>query len=362
VIKIKGLILAGGLGTRLRPISHTGPKQLVPIANKPVLHYCMEDFKKAGIDEIGIIVGYTKERIKKIVDSLGDGSKWGVKITYIEQDAPRGLAHAVWIAKDFLNNENFVVYLGDNLLKNGIKNIVDDFKNSDCDISLFLAAVDNPSRYGVAVLNENHEVIDVEEKPENPKTNLAIVGVYLFKPNIFDAIKNVKPGKKGELQITDAIYEFVKDSTKKVTGSIVKGWWDDTGTTDAVLRANHLILIDLESDNKAKIEKDVKIIGNVKIGQNTIIRKGSVIKGPLIIGENCLIGPDTYIGPYTSIGNDVKVIGGEIEASVVLDNAHIEFKNKIVDSLIGKHSIIKSKNILPKGHRLIMGENSEINF
>jgi glucose-1-phosphate thymidylyltransferase len=194
---MKGLILAGGLATRLRPLSHTGPKQLIPIANKPVLHYIVEDLRDAGIKEIGIIVGYTDERVQFIKDSLGDGSKWGVKITYIRQDAPRGLAHACFISKDFMDGEDFVMYLGDNMLNHGISKFVQKFRKSDADATILLTEVDNPSKYGVAIVDKKGEIIDVEEKPEKPKSNLAIIGVYMFRKCVFDAITKVKPGKNG---------------------------------------------------------------------------------------------------------------------------------------------------------------------
>lgn len=356
---MKGLILAGGLGTRLRPISHTGPKQLVPIANKPVLHYIIEDLGNAGIKEIGIIVGYTKERIQKIIDSCGDGSNWDVKITYIEQDAPRGLAHAVFIAKDFIKDDDFVVYLGDNMLKEGITNLVNNFKKSNADASILLCHVDIPQKYGVALLKDK-KVIDVEEKPEKPKSDLAIIGVYLFRKNIFDIIKDVKPGKGGELQLTDALKMMISSNEYKVEAHIVTGWWDDTGTTKAVLRANHLVLTNLEEKKEGKIENNVSIAGKLSIGKGSIIKEGSVIKGPVIIGKNCRIGPNSYIGPYTSIGDNTEIIGGEIESSIVIGGCKIEFNEKIVNSLIGRHSKILSENKLPRGHKLVLGENSEV--
>lgn len=356
---MKGLILAGGLGTRLRPISHTGPKQLVPIANKPVLHYIIEDIKNAGIIDIGIVVGYTKERIQKIIDSCGNGSKWNVNIKYIEQDAPRGLAHAVYIAKEFIKEDSFAVYLGDNMLKEGIKNFVENFKKSNADASILLCHVDTPQKYGVAVLKGN-EVIDVEEKPEKPKSDLAIVGVYLFRKNIFNIIEEVKPGKGGELQLTDALKMMVKSDKYKVESHIVTGWWDDTGTTEAVLRANHLVLTNVEDKREGRIEEGVSVTGKLSIGRGSIIKEGSVIKGPVIIGNNCKIGPNSYIGPYTSIGDNTEIIGGEIESSIIIGDCKINFNQKIVDSLIGRHSKILNENKLPRGHKLVLGENSEV--
>jgi glucose-1-phosphate thymidylyltransferase len=356
---MKGLILAGGMATRLRPLSHTGPKQLVPIANKPVLYYIMEDLVNAGIKDIGIIVGYTPERIKFITDALSDGSRWGAKITYIEQSGPLGLAHAVMTAKDYLGDEPFVMYLGDNMLSQGIKEIVKEFNKNKPDASIMLCKVEDARKYGVGMLNDKGEIIDVEEKPEKPKSNLAIVGVYIFTKCIFDAIKKIKPGKNGELHITDAIQVLIK-SKKKVDSCTVKGWWDDTGTSEAVLNANRLVLMELKHKKHSNIECDVVIKPPVSIGKDTIIRTGSHIVGPVIIGDNCEIGPDTYIGPFTSIGNNCKITKGEIESSVILDDVTIHFDEKIVNSLIGRHTHILSERKHPKGHKLILGEYSEV--
>jgi len=357
---MKGLILAGGLGARLRPLSHTGPKQLIPVANKPVLFYGIEDLRDAGIIEIGIIVGYTPERIKALTEAVGDGSKFGVKITYIEQDAPRGLAHAVGIAKSFIEDDDFVVYLGDNILKDGVKEFVETFKKNKPHASILLTEVDNPSKFGVAVLGTDNNVIDVEEKPKNPLSNTAIVGVYLFTKEIFKFIEQIKPGKKGELQLTDAIKMMVHSNEHRVDSHLVKGWWDDTGNAEDLLHANHLVLMDIKSKNEGVIEEEVTLRGHIQIGKGTIIKKGSVIKGPVIIGKNCKIGPNTYIGPYTSIGDDTEIEEGEIESSIILSNSTIKFNKKIVDSLIGNHTVIRCESKLPKGYRFVVGENSEL--
>ena len=359
---MKGLILAGGLGTRLRPLSHTGPKQLIPIANKPVLHYIIEDLKNSGITDIGIIVGYTEERIKHIVDSCGDGSKFGVKITYIKQDAPRGLAHAVYTAKEFLGGENFVVYLGDNIIGEGIKEYINSFKNSGFDAEILVGEVENPSMYGIVALNKKGVIIGIEEKPKNPKSSLAIVGVYLFKPFIFDIIKKTRLGKGGEFQLTDTLRLIYKSKRYKIKAHIVKGWWDDTGTAEAVLRANHLVLAKLKHRIEGKVEKNVSITGAVHIGKGTVIKSGTILKGPVIIGENCSIGPNSYIGPYTSIGDNTTMINSEIESSIVLGSCKLDFNGKIVDSLIGKNVKILSRNKMPRGYKFILGEHSEVNI
>lgn len=359
-MKMKGLILAGGLGTRLRPLTHTGPKQLIPIANKPVLHYAMEDMKEAGIEEIGIIVGYTEERIQQIVDSVGGGSKCDVKVTYIEQDAPRGIAHAIGIAEDFIDGDDFVVHLGDNIFKEGIKKHLEYFKISSAHACLILSESETPEKFGVAIPNEKGDIIEVEEKPTKPKTNLIITGLYFLKSDIFKFIRELKPSARGELEITHAIQMMIESENYKVISRITEGWWDDTGTTDSVLRANRLILTDIKSSNKGIVAENVKIMGNVSIGEGTIIKQGSVILGPVIIGKNCVIGPSSYIGPYTSIGDNTRIIGGEIESSIVIGSATIKFEQKIVDSLIGKDAIILSENALPRGYRFIIGENAVI--
>jgi len=357
---LKGVILAGGLGKAFRPLSHTGPKQLVPIANKPVLHYVIEDLVEAEIREIGIVVGYTEERINAIKDAMGDGSRWGCKITYIRQDAPRGLAHAVGICRQFIGQDNFVVYLGDNMIKGGIVPFVQEFNRANCEASLLVAEVDEPRKYGIAVLDTNGEVVDVEEKPQNPRSNLAIIGIYLFTPAIFGMIDLIHPSARDELEITDALGRMVKSGKYKVIVHKVTGWWDDTGTIEAVLNANSMILSNLHGENLGEVEGGAKVIGHVKIGKGTKILRGSVVKGPSIIGENCLIGPDAYIGSHTSIGNRVTIEGGEIEGSIIYNDVKISYKGRIVDSIIGEFSEIGSSQQSPRGNRFIVGSYSRI--
>lgn len=359
---MKGLILAGGLGKRLRPLTHTGPKQLIPIANKPVMYYAMEHLKNAGITDVGMIVGYTGERINKIKDAMGDGSHWDAKITYIEQDAPRGIAHAIGIAEDFIGNEPFLVYLGDNMLKGGVKEFVNNFLKSDCDASILLSESKTPEKFGVAELDGGGRLIGVEEKPKPPKSNLVVTGIYLFRPSVFKVIKDLQPSWRNEFEITTTIDKMIKSSEHKVSTHVVDGWWDDAGGPGDVLRANRLILDELKPYNKGQIEKDVKLIGKIAIGEGTIIKSGSVIRGPVIIGKNCEVGPKTYIGPYTSVGDNTKIINGEIESSIIIGDTVIEINGKIVDSLIGRHSNIVSSDTLPKGYKFIVGENSSLSL
>lgn len=355
---MKGLILSGGHGTRLRPLTHTGPKQLIPIANKPVLFYAIEDLKEAGVTDIGLILGTNMP--EKVKEAVGDGSKFGVNITYIMQGEPKGLAHAVAVAQDFVGEEPFIMYLGDNILKSGISEFVEGFEDSDYQARILLQQVENPRQFGVAELDDKGNVINLVEKPEKPKSDLALVGIYLFKSIIFKAIEGIEPSWRGELEITDAIQELL-NTELKVDSHIVKGWWKDTGKPEDVLDANHLILDVLESQNNGEVDDGAKISGRVSIGKGTRIKKNSVIRGPVIIGENCQI--DAYIGPYTSIGDNSLIIGGEIESSIVVGDAVIECNERIVDSLIGNHSNIVSKeNSLPRGHRFIIGENSVVNL
>lgn len=353
---MKGLILSGGHGTRLRPLTHTGPKQLIPIANKPVLFYAIEDLRDAGVTDIGLILGTNMP--EKVKEAVGDGSQFGVKITYIMQGEPKGLAHAVAVAQDFVGGDSFIMYLGDNILKSGIKEFVEGFGESNFQARILLQPVENPRQFGVAELDAEGHVINLVEKPEHPKSDLALVGIYLFKSSIFDAISRIKPSWRGELEITDAIQELLNTGLK-VDSHIVRGWWKDTGKPQDVLDANHLILDVLKPENNGEVEEGAKIKGRVYIGKGTIIKENSVIRGPVTIGENCEI--DAYIGPYTSIGDNSVIVGGEIESSIVVGDATIECNERIIDSLIGNHSnIVSNDNKLPKGHRFIIGENSVV--
>ena len=243
---MKGLILAGGLGKRLRPLTHTGPKQLIPVANKPVIFYCIEDLKNAGIKEIAIVVpGHDLPRAEAIRNEVGNGERWEIKIVYIYQEMPKGIAQAVAIAKDFLNNENFVLYLGDNMLKGGIKKFVEEFNNSNADASILLSKHEHPEKFGVALLNEKGEIIEVEEKPIKPKTNLVIMGIYIFNKKVFEAINQIKPSARGELEITHAIQKLIDSKENRVISHTISGWWDDTGNAEDIINANHLVLMEL---------------------------------------------------------------------------------------------------------------------
>ena len=350
---MKAIILSGGYGTRLRPITFSQQKQLIPVANKPILFYAIEDVINASITDIGIIVGPNKEQVIETVDS----ANFPARITFIHQEKPLGLAHTILISENFLKDTSFVMYLGDNILKGGIKKFLEKFTTQDADASILLTPVDNPSQFGVAELNPDGSVKRLIEKPKKPPSNLALCGIYFFKPPILKAVKNIKPSFRDELEITDAIQWLIENGFK-VHSETVTGWWKDTGKPEDIIEANQLILDDLTPYNKGTL-KDSTIKGRVAIDEGSIIEK-SVIKGPCIIGKNCHIGPDTYIGPYTSIGNCCRIKNGEIESSIIMDGTEIFCKKKIVDSLIGKDVKIKERSDLPKGHRFIIGDSSEI--
>lgn len=350
---MKGLILSGGKGTRLRPITHTAAKQLIPIANKPVLFYAIEALVEAGITDIGIIVGETKNEIKKVV---GDGKHFGAKITFIEQVAPLGLAHAVLTAEPFLGATPFVMYLGDNIIKGGISPFINQFIEEKPNALILLTPVKIPQEFGVAELI-NGKVVGLEEKPKNPKSNLALVGVYLFDSHIFESARSIKPSWRNELEITDAIQLLISKGLV-VKSHLVNGWWKDTGKLEDLLEANRLILESLEPENYG-IVHDSNLEGRVWIGKDSEIRN-SQIRGPVIIGNNSRI-VNSYIGPFTSIYFDVTIDGSEIENSIVLENVSIKnVVSRIDSSLIGRNvSIIKS-NSIPKVIRFMVGDQSTI--
>jgi len=350
---MKGLILSGGKGTRLRPITHTSAKQLVPIANKPILYYAIDGFKDAGITEIGIIVGDTHEEIRLAV---GNGAHWGVNITYIHQDAPLGLAHAVKIAEPFIKDEPFIMFLGDNLIKDGVKKFVEEFKKKDCNAYILLAEVDRPEQYGVAELSEGR-VVRLVEKPRKPKTNLAVVGAYLFDSSIFKAVNAIQPSHRNELEITDAI-QYLVDNKYEVHSHIISGWWKDTGRLEDMLEANRITLDVIGVRNDGFVDADSKIHGRVIIEKGAEIIN-STIRGPAIIGERSRI-INSFIGPYTSIYYDTLVLDSEIEHSIILESSKVEDIKRLEGSLIGKNVVINRSQLKPRAYRFMVGDNSHI--
>ncbi len=351
---MKGLILSGGHGTRLRPITFSQQKQLIPVANKPILFYCIEDLINAGIKTIGIVVGPNKEQVMDAVRSVD----WGADIEFISQDYPRGLAHAVKVSKDFLGDDKFVMYLGDNLLKGGSRGFINDFARSAAAASLLITKVDNPQDYGQALIDEREKIIiKLVEKPRETLSNLTLVGVYGLTPVIFEAIDNIKPSWRNQLEITDAL-QWLVENGHTVEYRMVEGWWKDTGRPEDILEANHLVLDELKPESKGKVENSV-IKGRVSIGKNSTVKDNSVIEGPAIVGENCAIS-NAYIGPYTSIGNGCQITSTEIENSIVMEGTKITDAGKIVESLIGKNATIEKSDGFSRGGRFIIGDSSRV--
>ena len=352
---MKGLILSGGEGTRLRPITHTSAKQLVPVANKPVLFYGLEAMAAAGIVEVGIVVGDTHAEIEAAV---GDGSSFGLKVTYLPQEAPLGLAHAVLISEEFLGTDPFVMYLGDNLLKEGISPFVARFEASSPDALILLQKVADPCEYGIAELT-NGVVTRLVEKPAEPASDLALVGVYLFTSDVFASVKAIAPSKRGELEITDAIQHMI-DRGLRVEPHVVSGWWKDTGKLEDMLEANRLILSTIERDvNATVVTEDSRIEGAVVVGAGTSLTRCTV-RGPVIIGADCTL-TNAFIGPYTAIRDNVTVEHAEIENSIVLDYSRICHLNaRMTDSLIGKDVTIARSDGRPLAYRFMVGDSSQI--
>jgi glucose-1-phosphate thymidylyltransferase len=351
---MRGLILSGGKGTRLRPLTHTSAKQLVPVANKPVLFYGIEAMAAAGIEEVGIIIA--PETGAEIREAAGDGSAFGIRIEYIEQDAPLGLAHALLTAEPFLGDSPFVMYLGDNLLRDGIVDLVETFRTEQPDALILLTPVPDPESYGVAELN-NGRVARLVEKPKQPQTDLALVGVYMFTPAVFEAARSIEPSWRNELEITDAIQVLV-DRGLRVDPHIVHGWWTDTGQVQDMLEANQLILDDL-TERVAGELIDSRVEGRVVIEEGARLERATV-RGPAIIGRGTRI-TDAYIGPYTAIGDDVTIMHAELEHSIVLSGSSIsDLEYRIEASLIGKNVRIGRGPALPKAYRFVVGDNADV--
>ncbi|MEC4984933.1 MAG: glucose-1-phosphate thymidylyltransferase [Oscillatoria sp. PMC 1068.18] len=354
---MKALILSGGKGTRLRPLTYTGAKQLVPVANKPILWYGIEAIAAAGITDIGIII--SPETGEEVKAKTGDGSRFGTKITYILQTEPAGLAHAVKIAQPFLGDSSFVMYLGDNLIEDQLGEFLAQFQQEKLDALILLRKVKNPSAFGVAKVAANGQLLALVEKPKNPPSNLALVGVYFFAPMVHQAIAEIQPSARGELEITDAIQRAI-DSEANIQATQLTGWWLDTGKKDDLLEANRIILDSyLNTSVKGKVDPNSQIVGRVEIGINSSIIN-STIRGPAIIGENCRI-ENCFIGPYSSIGDRVTLIDSELDHSVILEGAQVlKINQRIVDSVIGQRAQLTVAPQRPKALRLMIGDDSQI--
>jgi len=352
---VKGLVLSGGKGTRLYPLTYTSAKQLIPVANKPILFRVVECIRDAGITEIGIVVGDTEEEIRRAV---GRGDRWGVRVTYIRQEAPLGLAHAVKISRDFLGDERFVMFLGDNVIQGGISTLISEFANSDYDCQIVLTHVDMPEQYGVAELDEQGRVVRLVEKPKDPPSDLALVGIYMFNHHILEAVDHITPSWRGELEITDAI-QWLIEHGYAVHPYIHRGWWIDTGRPGDMLEANSLVLEELTPCIEGYVDRASQVDSRV------IIEKGaevinSVIRGPAIIGEYSRI-INAYIGPFTSIYHHVVIENAEVSRSIVLEYSQIrDLDQRIEDSLIGRHVVIQRSPIRPRAYKFTLGDHSQL--
>ena len=351
---MKGLILSGGKGTRLYPLTYTCAKQLVPVANKPVLFRVVEAIREAGIVDIGIVVGDTAAEIR---EAVGDGSRWGAQITYIPQEAPLGLAHAVKISREFMGDDRFVMFLGDNVIQGGISSLIRQFESSECNSQIVLTKVANPQQYGVAVL-KNGNIVRLVEKPRDPPSDLALVGIYMFDHNIFEAVNGIRPSWRNELEITDAI-QYLVDHSYKVYPYVHTGWWIDTGAPGDMLDANRLVLDEIEPSVEGYVDRGSKLSGKVTVQKGAEII-GSVIRGPAIIGEETRI-INSFIGPFTSIYHHVLVEKSEIEHSIVLEHSRIvDISQRIENSLIGRNVEVTRSPLLPKAYKMTLGDHSKV--
>jgi len=353
---MKALILSGGKGTRLRPLTYTIAKQLVPVGNKPILGYVIDHIRDAGIKEMGVIISpETGDEVMRYIDG---GKRWGMRVTFIPQSAPLGLAHAVTTAKDFLKDDDFVMYLGDNLLSRGVKDALKKFRQESPQALIFLKEVDNPKQFGVAKLDGKGNIVKLVEKPKRPPSNLALVGVYIFSKEIHDAISRIRPSFRGELEITDAIQELI-NMGHKVKSEVLDGWWLDTGKKDDLLQANTVVLDDyIKRDIKGSIDRCSQVTGRVAIAKGAVIRE-SIIRGPVIIGKDTEI-TNSFVGPFTSIGEGARITHSVIEHSVILNHAVLSGIERLEDSLVGKNTRVVKKHTHHKALRLMVGDDSVV--
>ncbi|MGW1610574.1 glucose-1-phosphate thymidylyltransferase [Streptomyces sp. NPDC002285] len=351
---MKALVLSGGAGTRLRPITHTSAKQLVPVANKAVLFYGLESIAAAGITEVGLIVGDTAPEIQ---DAVGDGSKFGLEITYIPQERPLGLAHAVLIARDYLGDDDFVMYLGDNFIVGGIAGLVDEFRINRPDAQILLTRVQDPRSFGVAELDDAGQVVGLEEKPEHPKSDLALVGVYLFTPVIHDAVRAITPSWRGELEITHAIQHLI-DARADVRCTVIKGYWKDTGNVADMLEVNRTVLEGLTRRIDGDVDDASETVGRVVVEEGARIVNSRIV-GPAVVGAGTVV-EDSYVGPFTSIAQNCRIGDSELEFSIVLRDSSIQGVGRIESSLIGRHVEVTPAPSVPSAHRLVLGDHSKV--
>ncbi|MFC1971628.1 glucose-1-phosphate thymidylyltransferase [Chloroflexota bacterium] len=355
---MKALVLAGGKGTRLKPLTTTIPKPLIPVANKPILFYVLDQISDAGINDIGFII--SPETGQLIRDAVGDGSRWNAKVTFIVQPEPLGLAHAVKTGQEFLGDSPFLMFLGDNLVQKGITHFVEDFKQGGTfiDSLILLKEVNETHLFGIAELDNNGHVFHIEEKPKQAKSNLAVAGIYIFSPVIHEAINQIEPSWRGELEITDAMQKLI-DMGRKVHSHILDGWWLDTGKKDDLLEANRVVLDEfLKRDLKCEIGQKCHIVGRVEVGNSTVI-ESSTVRGPVSIAENCRL-TNCFIGPFTTIGPGTIIEASEIEHSVILDDCRIQNIERLVDSIIGRRTEVTANKNGPKAARLFVGDDAKV--
>jgi glucose-1-phosphate thymidylyltransferase len=351
---MKALVLAGGAGTRLRPITHTSAKQLLPVANKPVLFYGLEAIRDAGITDVGLVVGDTAAAIK---DAVGDGSAFGLDATYIRQEAPLGLAHAVLVSRGFLGDDDFVMYLGDNFIVGGITPLVEEFRSILPDALIMLTRVPDPREFGVAELDDTGQVVGLEEKPQRPKSDLALVGVYMFTAAVHEATARLTPSWRGELEITEAI-QWLIDDGRKVRSTTISGYWKDTGNVADMLEVNRMVLETVEPARQGAVDARCEIIGRVVIESGAEV-SGSRIVGPVIIGARTRV-TDSYVGPFTAVAQDCVIADSEIEYSIVLRGASIQGVRRIEASILGHDVEVTPAPRVPKAHRLVLGDHSKV--
>jgi glucose-1-phosphate thymidylyltransferase len=348
---VKALVLAGGAGSRLRPLTHTSAKQLVPVANKPILFYGLEAIAAAGITEVGIIVGDTR---REVMAAVGDGSRWGLQVTYLPQLEPHGLAHCVLIARDFLGDDDFLMYLGDNLLEASVAEVVAGFRRS---ATVLLRQVEDPRQFGVAELDDAGRVVRLVEKPADPPSNLALVGVYVFDHHVHEAVAAIQPSGRGELEITDAI-QWLVDHGHEVHAQELTGWWIDTGKKDPLLEANRLLLERIERRIDGTVDEASTVEGRVVLEPGAVIVR-STVRGPVVIGAGTTI-TDSFVGPFTAIGDRCEVVGSEIDHSVVLEGSRIIDAGRIVDSLLGREVEVRRSGGRRGGTCLMLGDHSQV--
>ena len=355
---MKGIILHGGHGTRLRPLTHTGPKQLLPIANKPMSEYCVESIKEAGIKNIAIIIGGIGS--KKVREYYGTGEKFGLSFTYIEQDSPKGIAHAIQLCKEFVQNEKFLVFLGDNIIQKSIREFTLKFEKSNFDATVLLCKVDNPSRFGIASVTEE-KITKIVEKPKNPSSDLAVTGIYFLTSKIFEIIENLKPSWRNELEITDAL-DILLEKNHNLSYEIITDYWKDTGTPEDIIHANGQLIEKMKDSFLGVKENNVKIDGKVLVGKNSLIKSDAIINGPVIIGENCLINSGTIIGPNVSIGDNSSISKCNVTNSIIMKNCKIDLDVNIQNSIISNNSEITYDDKLNNKKVFLLGEGTKIFF